>query len=132
MFVLMICGAVHWFMDSWIASPSPTELLRRETEGLLQAARFQPDGTKPSTYSANAPIELTICGRFLPEAMRKNGNNYSITIVGVWGDGGTPIPGGTGAIEALVNVLFPDGTGIEMHYYQYTLEVCREIRWTAI
>jgi hypothetical protein len=59
--------------------------------------------------------------------MRRNGNRYSVNIIGVWGDDATHIPGGTGATQAIVNVGFSDGTRFEMQYYQYTLEICREI-----
>jgi hypothetical protein len=71
---------------------------------------------------------LSACGDWLPGILKRNNNQYSIVIVGVWGDYASPIPGGTGSITATVHVEFPDGTYIEMQYYAYTLDLCRLIQ----
>ena len=68
--------------------------------------------------------EVGGCGDWLHDILERNGNQYSILIIGVWGDYASPIPGGTGTTSASVQVVFPDGARVNMQYYAYTLVLC--------
>jgi hypothetical protein len=126
--VIFVMGlSIHLCFSSPRPRTSPTDQIRQRTDDILQTAKYQTDPPTPGTIEAIWSLDLKKCGSLLPEAMRRNNNQYSIVVVGVWGDGASPIPGGTGAIQAAVNVVFPNGTRVEMQYYQYTLEVCREL-----
>jgi hypothetical protein len=120
--VLLLFNAVRLFFRDW-ASISPAEEIRQHTEAILQAVQ-NPLATHTSSAT---PDELGRCGNWFPEVLKRNNNQYSIVITGIWGDGASPIPGGTGSITATVHVIFPDDTRIEMQYYAYTLDLCRLI-----
>jgi hypothetical protein len=121
--VLLLASAINLlFVDR--DALSPTERIRQRTEYLLQVGKYP----RPITSLTLVPLEFDTCGSWLPEVLRRNNNQYSIVIIGVWGDGASPIPGGTGSITAIVRVVFPDKTRIEMQYYAYTLDICRLIQ----
>jgi hypothetical protein len=120
--VLLLVGAINLlFVDR--DTLSPTEKIRQRTEAVLQAAKYP----RPTNSLTPVPLEFDACGNWLPGVLRRNNNQYSIVIMGVWGDGASPIPGGTGSITAAVQVVFPDNTRLEMQYYAYTLYLCRLI-----
>ncbi len=120
--VLLLAGGIGLLSSSWDTT-SPTEQLRQRTEALLQEAIYpRPPSALPMT-----PVGSRACGSWLPEILKRNSNHYAIIILGVWGDGASPIPGGTGSITAVVHVVFPDDTRIELQYYAYTLDSCRLI-----
>jgi len=124
--IVIVCASAWWLFDSWSHSPTPTEVVRQETQKVLQAAEYHP-GDLTVTFSYEDRVSsLNACSGFLPKLMKRNNNRYSMTIVGVWGDYASPIPGGTGAIVAIVQVDFPDRTLVEMQYYQYALDTCQE------
>jgi hypothetical protein len=118
----LVCSVAYWFFDSWAKSPSPTDIIREQTDRIVQAAAFHAGSPTPSTLTG----EVTFCAGFLPAAMKRNNNNYTIVVVNVMGGMASPKPFGTGAVQANVNVVFRDGTRIEMEYYQYMLVICRE------
>jgi hypothetical protein len=124
--LMMLCGVVYSFLDGWASGPSPSDRIRQQTIELLQEVEFQAGKAIP-TYTVRAESAVSLCGNVLPEAMKRNNNKYSLVIVGVWGDYASPIPGGTGSIEAVVNIEFPDGVRLQLQYYAYTLDGCREL-----
>jgi hypothetical protein len=115
-----LCGMIKNSLDSWVNSPSKTEITLQHVKQLLQAVQ-QPDATNSAFVS-----QLKVCGDSLASAMKRNNNQYTIQIVGVWGTYASPIPG-TGTTTSVVNVVFPDRTIIEMQFYGYALNLCREI-----
>ena len=121
--VLLLLGVAHQIFSNW--NPiSAAARIRQHTEDILQAAI-----TSLPTYSSTTVLaELDACGRWLPIMLKRNNNQYSIVIVGVWGNDASPIPSGTGSITAIVHVEFPDGARVEMQYYAYTLDLCRLIK----
>jgi hypothetical protein len=121
---LFMSGAANRFPDNSANQISPVQMIRERTEAVLQEAKY-PMQTKSSS---TVPSKSAVCGSWLPAILQRNNNQYSITIVGVWGDDASPIPGGTGSTTALVHVDFPDGSRIEMQYYAYSLDTCRLIQ----
>ncbi len=121
--ILLLAGGIRPLFVNWDI-PSPTERIRQHTVALLQGAASPP----PTNSFTHVPNELATCGNWLPEILKRNNDQYSIVIVGVWGDGASPISGGTGTITATVYVVFPDKTRIEMQYYAYSLNLCRLIQ----
>ena len=121
--VMLLAGAIG-LLSANRDTISPTERIRQRTEVLLQSAIY----SRPTNASTLVPVELAACGNWLPEILKRNNNQYSIVIMGVWGDGASPVPGGTGSITAIVHIVFPDDTRIEMQYYAYSLDLCRLIQ----
>jgi hypothetical protein len=120
--VVLLAGGIGLLFSNWDTT-SPAEQIRQHTEALLQEVIYP----RPASALPTTPVGLRVCGSWLPEILKRNGSQYSIVIMGVWGDGASPIPGGTGSITAIVHVVFPDDTRIEMQYYTYMLDLCRLI-----
>jgi hypothetical protein len=117
--VVLIIGFLQVFRGK--ETLSSTDIIRKQTVAILEAAKYSPI----SKATAVEEITKSVCGKLLTQALKRNNNVYSIIILGVWGDDASPIPGGTGNNSAVVQVLFPDKARIEMHYYAYTLNICR-------
>jgi hypothetical protein len=70
-------------------------------------------------------VALEQCWKLLGEAMTRNNNQYTLRVAGIYGNYGTPIPSPVGSTQVILEVVFPNGTSVEMEYYQSTLEACR-------
>ena len=116
--VLFICTSIYNFFDSWASLPSEAELYHQNVTDLLQEIRGNINGT-PMKFG-----QFTPCGNLLPSLMRRNTNQYTIDGIGVWGDGGTPIPAPTGGNDALILVKFSDETEITLQYWNRILVRC--------
>src|SRR5258707_14168828 len=80
--MLFACGAFYWFFASWTDSPSPTEVIREQTEQLLQAARIGPNDPVPTEMADYRRYERQLCGNLLTELLKRNKNQYLINVVG--------------------------------------------------
>jgi hypothetical protein len=96
-------------------------------ELILEAFAAYGDKLALSDLPLDVRYGVEQCQAFLQAAMRENQNQYELVVTGVFGDYGTPTAGGTGTTEAVITIVFPDGTRAEMHYYGHHLDVCQEI-----
>jgi hypothetical protein len=92
-------------------------------EAVLSAAE-QRNATIPEEFRYDV---LQPCWELLQEAIQTHGNEYTLILVGIWGDEGTPMGAGTGSTESVVEVVFSDGARLALQSYAYTLETCRYI-----
>ena len=96
--VAAICICVYMVLTI----PPYTSALR-QTKQLMQELETPIPENAPS-YWLDAD-----CLQFLEDSKLRNKNTYSVDVVNVFGDYGTPIPGGTGAIIVITRIVFADG-----------------------
>lgn len=129
LFVAIQCGPLIWLFSESESFP-PEDPALEQTHLMLDSAKTHPVGPIPTELPFDMLYGAEQCWSLLQETMAANDNQYTVVLVGVWGDAGTHYSGGsggTGTTEVVIEVVFPDETRIEMYYYAYTLEVCREL-----
>jgi hypothetical protein len=123
-----ICSFAYLLLDRyWLDPLSPVQTDMDQTELILEAFAAYGDKLALSDLPLDVRYGVEQCQAFLQAAMRENQNQYELVVTGVFGDYGTPTAGGTGTTEAVITIVFPDGTRAEMHYYGHHLDVCQEI-----
>jgi hypothetical protein len=118
----IFCGLCNWRFDLLGEFPPPEQSDLQQTELILEELELHPGDSMPDDF----PLDLKLaeqCWGFLQDTMARNDNQYTLVIVGVYGDYGTPTS--HGANEVVINIVFSDGTRVEMYYYNHTLELCR-------
>jgi hypothetical protein len=103
---------------SHLASDYPMQ----QSRALMQAI-----ASSTGSMSNNPAIDGSLsedCWNGLREGMARNSNQYSLVVAGIYGDNGTHIPGGTGSDQVVINVVFPDGSWVELNFYADTLNMC--------
>jgi hypothetical protein len=124
--VAAICGFGYWFFRSGITTTShPADPAIDRTELILEAVKDHPDEPPPDDLPSDMQFGAEQCWDMLQDAMAASHNQYTLEVVGVYGDYGTPT--GHGATEIVVLVTFTDELQITMQYYNYTLEMCRQV-----
>jgi hypothetical protein len=100
---MCILATAFWkFMEGWVY-PSPRDGIQTLTTELIQ-------------YSVAEGSSRIGCVNLLHNLMRRNNNHYAVKIIGIWGNGASPAPG-TGTISSTVQIIFPDGTRLEVETY---------------
>ncbi|MEO8612135.1 MAG: hypothetical protein ABI690_29845 [Chloroflexota bacterium] len=122
-----VCGTFIWIqIKDWASSSySPSEYPLQIAKTMLDsiaAGTSEPDVT-PEPWE----VEEDECKALLRSLMTPNNNEYTLTIYRIFGDHGTHIPGGTGSDEVLLHVTFPDGSHVELYFYNINLSSCRKI-----
>lgn len=114
--------------ESW----SPIEYPLEQATWILQAIAAKT--TKPLLNDLPTKIGfymteygLDQCWNVLEEAMVRNNNQFTLPVARVYGKYGTPIPSPVGSTQVVIEVIFPNGTVIQMEYYNSTLEACPEM-----
>jgi hypothetical protein len=125
---LCLCGGFAFLVlnkaiDGWVSYLDVDGRIISFHQAVLSAAE-QPNATIPEEFRYDV---LQGCWEFLQEAIQTHGNDYTLSLVGIWGDEGTPIGAGTGSTVSVVEVVFSDGARMALQTYAYTLETCRYI-----
>jgi hypothetical protein len=107
-----------------ISASSPSDYPMQQASTLMQAIALHTTGPMPTSLPINGYLSQG-CWDILQTAMAKNNHQYTLVVAGIYGDGGTLVPGGTGSDVVLIDVAFPDGTSVELNFYASTLNMCQ-------
>ena len=108
--------------------PSHGETLLNTLEEDLQTLEAY-HATSEATYpSVPRGILAEFCWPNLEPMMEQNDSQYALELIGVWGDYGTPAPGGS--TESLIDIVFVDGTRMQLRYWNGFLDSTLSICWT--
>ena len=131
LFCATTCGLYLYSLRGW-ESYSPSKYTLDLTAWLLEAVRAQ----KPMPQQDDLPTDIRFsitqagleqCWHVFLETMGRNNNRYTLRTARIIGEYGTPIPSPVGSTEVFAEVIFSDGTLVEVYFYNSTLESCREV-----
>jgi hypothetical protein len=125
--IVGICGRYIWIaVEDWASSEyDPSTASLQIVDSMLQAIATQ-------TSEADVTVEPwevaeKECKDLLQSLMLQNNNQYTLTVYRIYGNYGTPIFSNTGSDEVLLHVDFPDGSRVELYFYNAILSGCRKI-----
>ena len=116
-------GFVYWvFRDGF---PNHAEnVLQKLKQDLqtLEAYYNEPIATGVIHIPAPTGVLADFCWPEVEPFMKQHNGQYALELVGVYGYWGTPDSRPIGSTDTVVDIVFPDGTRMRLHYYNGFLE----------